>query len=141
MCALALSLVAGMVLVPRAQASLGACGSDPIVVLSNGVIIDLSALIGVAASDVQQVRYTLHIPSGLSVRSIIYTPSALGHKEVLQLFAGDAANTYDSVTVVNTGTKGIVVRARMSVIAPSHFPASAFAYGMDHQYLPLHVGL
>ncbi len=140
MCALALSLVAGMVLAPKAQASLGACGSDPIVVLSNGVIVDLSALIGDAASDVQQVNYILHVPAGLTVRFVIHTPSRLGSKEVLQLFADDAANTYDGVTQVDTVARGIGVWAHMRVIAPSHPPAGASVYGLDHQNLPLHVG-
>lgn len=137
--ALAASLLAAMFLAPHAQASLGGCLSDPVVILSQGVIIDLYTVIKDSTSDVQQVNYTLHVPVGLREIAIIYTSGVIGPKESFQIFADDAANTYDSVTEVNTGATGLAVKARLTVIAPLHAPASASIAGLDHQNLPLHV--
>lgn len=137
--ALAASLLAGMLLAPHAQASLGACLSDPVVILTQGVTIDLYTNIADSASDVQQINYTLHVPTGLQKILIIHTSGLIGPKEYFQISADDAANTYDSVTEVNTGATGLTVKARLTVIALPHTPVSASISGLDHQNLPLHV--
>jgi len=58
-----------LLLAPRssARAKISGCRSDPVVLLSTGVAVDLSAAIDDAATDVQQVAYTVHAPVGTSV--------------------------------------------------------------------------
>lgn len=137
--ALATCLLAGLLLAPHAQASLGACLSDPVVLLTQGVTVDLYTTIADRASDVQQVNYTLHVPTGLQTIAIIRTSGLIGPKEFFQIYPDDVANTYDSVTEVNTGATGLTVKARLTVIDPPHLPVSASISGLDHQNLPLHV--
>lgn len=137
--ALAASLLAAMLLAPHAQASLGACLSDPVVIFTQGVIVDLHTNIADKISDVQRVNYTLHVPMGLQEIAIIDTSGLIGEQERFQIFSDNAANTYDSVTEVDTGATGLTVKARLTVIALPHVPVSASISGLDHQDLPLHV--
>ena len=121
------------------QASLGTCGSDPVVVLSNGVTIDLNSAISDTESDVQQVAYTLHAPSGTSVISVIYTSGLIGPKEVLRFFADNLPDTYDTTTKVSTYTTHIAVTTATSVVPVLTWPAAASTSGYDQQYLHVSV--
>lgn len=125
--------------IPTAHASLGACGSDPVVVLSNGVTIDLYATVGDASDDVQQIVYTLHAPHGTSVLSVVYTSSLLGPKEVLQFEADTLPDTYATETVVTTGARGIAVTATTTVVPLLDLPATASTHGYDRQSLHVSV--
>ncbi|HZU11835.1 MAG TPA: hypothetical protein VFB58_03270 [Chloroflexota bacterium] len=102
--ALAFALVGSPLLAPRANAELGACYSDPVVVLSNGVTLDLSATINDSESDISQVAYSIHAPAGISVNSITYTSGPLGPKEVFRLVSSGTSTTYRVATLVSTGT-------------------------------------
>jgi hypothetical protein len=124
---------------PVAQASLGGCGSDPVVLLSNGVTLDLNTSIDDTASDVQQVVYTLHVPSGTSVTSVTYTSGLLGPKELLRFFADNLPDTYDTATTVNTATNGIAVTTTTTAVPLSDTPASAATSGHDQQNLHVSV--
>jgi len=70
---LAAGLLINSPLVRVAHADIGGCRSDPVVVLSNGVVVDLSAVIADDAADVRGVAYTLHVPAGL--RAVSVAPS------------------------------------------------------------------
>ena len=48
------------------------CRSDPLVTLSNGMQVRLTATIMTDPSQVSNVAYTLHVPQGLSVTSVQY---------------------------------------------------------------------
>ncbi len=139
--ALAAGLLAGALLAPAARASLGACLSDPVVILSGGVTIDLYTIIHAHASDVQQVNYTLHAPVGMRLLRIIPTRGVIGPKEKVQFAADDMAQTYDTVTEVDTVTRGIAVHTRTTVLALGHLPVTGSAAGQDHQNLPVHLVL
>ncbi len=105
-------LLAGGLPAPSAHAAL-ACRSDPIVVLSNGVTLELSATIFDDVSDVQQVNYTLQAPKGVTVQRVITTDGAVGYKEhfaVQALPAGATAN-YTSVVQVTMATKTLSFQA------------------------------
>src|SRR5579872_1891372 len=52
----------------------GFCYDDPIVLLSNGVTVDMSATISDSASDVRAVQYALHVPATVArIVSISYS--------------------------------------------------------------------
>jgi hypothetical protein len=122
-----------------AQATLGACNGDPVVVLSNGVTIDLYTTIQDDVSDVQQVVYTLHAPSGTGVVSVAYTSGLLGPKEVLRFYADNLPSTYDTATSVRTYASGIAVTAATSAVPVVGTPVTASTSGNDQQNLHVSV--
>lgn len=133
-------LLTAPLLASSAQAELGVCGSDPVVILSNGAIIDLSATISDAEPDVQQVAYTLHAPAGTVAVGWINTYGPLGPKETLRFYADDAPNTYDSSTIVTTGQPRVSVSASARALdALGLLIAGGTASGWNDQPLRVHV--
>lgn len=137
--ALCAGLLAGTIRAPVAHAALGACRGDPIVVLSNGVVVDLNTTIDADVSDVQQVAYTLHAPAGTSVVVMIHTSGLLGPKERLVFSADDAPNSYDTATTVDASTAGAAVTTSMSAVPLTGLPATASASGQVQQTLHMSV--
>jgi len=135
------ALLAGTVLVPSARADLVGCRSDPVVILSNGVMVDLTATINDTAADVQQVAYTLHAPMGTSIVSVLYTSGVLGPKEVLRFVADSTAGIYSSLTQVRTGSHGVAVAAQTIAVPLGGLPVRGAATGQDHQALWVQVSL
>ncbi len=121
-----------------AHAEISGCGSDPVVLLSNGVAVDLSAAIDDVATDVQQVAYTLHAPVGTRVVGWQISDGPLGPKETLQFYADNAPNTYGTTTVVYTLTPHISATATTQVMSamPS---AGVSTSGWDAQPLRVQV--
>src|SRR5579872_7009733 len=115
--ALASGLMATPLLTRNASAQLGPCFLDPVLVLSNGAIIDLSDLIGDTSRDIQSVTYTLHVPTGVQVLAEYRTPGPLGKVESFSWTADDAPGTYDAQTTVTTGTSSISVTALMAWVS------------------------
>jgi len=126
---------------PVAQASIGGCASDPVVVLSSGVSVDLRATIDDDAGDVQQVVYTLHAPVGTGVTRWLGTSGPLGPKEVFHFLADTAPGRYDSATLVSTTTRGVAVSASTAVIPVGTTPRSGSAAGTDRQTLRIHLAV
>jgi hypothetical protein len=122
-----------------AQATLGACNGDPVVALSNGVVIDLNTTIHDDLSDVQQVVYALHAPSGTRVVSVVYTSGLLGPKEVLRFYADNLPDTYDTATTVSTYTTGIAVTTATTAVPVVGIPATASTSGFDQENLLVSV--
>jgi hypothetical protein len=101
--AAALFLLIALLSAPGAQAGASVCRTDPIVWLSDGHKVTLSANIGTDLSKVHQVTYTLHAPAGLTVTSIVHTAGGLGTKEVFNFYADQPGRRYTTGTVVRTG--------------------------------------
>jgi hypothetical protein len=135
---LAAGLLAGLLPAPAAHAAIGGCRSDPIVLLSNGDILDLSANIDDSATDVQQVTYTLHGPAGSSVIGVIPTSGVLGPKETFQYTADAAAGSYGVETMVSTLTPNVGVTATAQAIGLL-WSDSASAQGWSLQPLRLAI--
>src|SRR5690348_13123297 len=85
-----------------AQASHSACRTDPIVILSDGHRLNLTALVNIDSSGVQQINYTLHIPSGVGVTRIIYTQGVPGLRESFAYYADQPARRYITTTNIHT---------------------------------------
>lgn len=138
---LAVSLVVGGLAAPRAGAIM-ACRTDPVVFLSNGVKINLSAtLYNAKPSDVRQITYLLHAPAGVTVTNVVYTGGAFSHRESFQFVADDTPNSYDSTTFVDTVNTGISVTATSQAAGNDAGSSRVSANGQDHQNIPVHVSM
>lgn len=97
-------------------AKLIACRSDPVVILSDGTIIDVSADIDTLLWNVTEVHYTLNIPAGTSPLVIIHTPAWLTSTETFTITADQEPHRYTSSTQVRIrGGSSVQVNAHMLV--------------------------
>ena len=128
--ALLLGLAAVLLAVLPAQAAVLGCRSDPAVVLSNGLVLDLSADIAVLPWDVQKVVYSLHIPRGVNPVVILRTRAWPTSIESFIAYADNPPGRYDSTTVVHTRQRGVAVTAHLLVGLNS-----GSASGFDRQRL------
>ena len=91
------------------------CRSDPVVLLSDGTLVDVSADIDTLLLNVTEVHYTLHIPQGLSPILVIRTKAWLTSTETFSFYADQAAHQYSSSTIVQTRSGNTDVTADMLV--------------------------
>jgi hypothetical protein len=87
---------------PTAWAGMRACRADPVILLSNGEIVQTDVAVMTDAANVKQVLYTLHLPVGVKVISVIYTPSEIGQKEVVRFIDDMPPYQYMNDTVITT---------------------------------------
>src|SRR4051794_29529093 len=78
-------------------AATGGCRADPIVWLSNGTKITVTASSTAAASAVKMLTYTLHVPRGVKVTKVLYTGGVLKAKERVVVVA-DRTSGYQIAT-------------------------------------------
>jgi hypothetical protein len=97
---------------PVSKAAVGGCRSDPIVILSDGTILDVSADIGTDVSNVREIHYVVHGPRNVMLVSAISTPT-LGFrgKETFTYYADAAPNQYITETMVQTTYNRVSVTA------------------------------
>lgn len=118
---LACLLLAGLVMsdsfAPSAEAAVGGCRSDPIVILSDGTILDVSAEIGTAVSNVREIHYVVHGPRGVKLVSAISTPT-LGFKgkETFTYYDDAAPKQYITETLVQTTYNQVSVTAHTTFV-------------------------
>ena len=127
---------------PRASAAT-ACRADPVVILSNGAVIDLNLSISDTLSNVQHVAYTLHGPAGTRL-VFVYYPDGTGAISSVQYLSDDTLGNYDGDTVVTTGVKDTMT-AFLSVLAlpftggnPTP-PAPAQGHSGQDLHIHLHI--
>ena len=112
---LALALAALIILVsttrtPVAYAALGGCRGDPVVILSDGTVLDVSVEIGVSVSKVETIEYVVHGPRGVRLVAAISTPTlGFAGKEVFTYFDDAAPGQYITDSFVATRVDGIRV--------------------------------
>lgn len=128
---LSAALLVSPLLTPHAQAIIGGCGGDPVVVLSDGTILDLNVRADTGASTVRQIVYTLHAPVGTHVVSV----TALGLRETLSFLADNTPHTYDTVTRVDASTLGAAVTTRTTVVPLLDVLATGSATGATNENL------
>ncbi len=74
---------------------------DPIVTLSTGRIVQMTANVAVSsASTIGTINWTLHAPTNASVVSVVYNDGVSSH-ENFRFFADQAAGSYTATVVVN----------------------------------------
>jgi hypothetical protein len=113
---LLLTLVFMFIIPTAAQARLIFCRSDPVVILSNGTILDLSADVSTLLFNVREVHYELHVPRGVRALVVIHTPAWITSKETFTLIADQPENTYVANTVAHTRVGGTTVTANLLLL-------------------------
>jgi hypothetical protein len=120
-------LIAGMLVVGSATGLLGTtdtraafigCRSDPIVVLSNGIVLDLSANIADDVSDIQSISYGLHVPTGVSLMRSVSTDGVVGYDEQFTVqpdsMLSGTAGIYTVEVQIQTGSANISATATIA---------------------------
>lgn len=102
-----LVLILSLLSASPASAAIRTCRTDPVILLSNGEIIQTDATIETDVSDVQEVRYTLHLPKGVQVIAVIHTPSQIRDKEVVEFVDDLPPYHYTTITRVQTATPNV----------------------------------
>ncbi|HMO59169.1 MAG TPA: hypothetical protein PKC19_17580 [Roseiflexaceae bacterium] len=97
-------------LTPVADAALRGCRSDPVVILSDGTILDVQAEIGTSVSNVREIHYVVHGPPGVSLVAAISTPTiGFTGKETFTYYADSRPGVYVTETLVHTSINGVPV--------------------------------
>lgn len=110
---MAVALLAAM---PRfAAAAIVSCRADPIVTLSNGKVVQMTAFMETDAANVKLITYTLRAPKGTTVVNVAYTGGELASKEKFVFYADRNSNNYGTETVVTTETAGVRVSAQTRI--------------------------
>jgi hypothetical protein len=101
-----LVLAATFFLLPTASASaaLVKCRTDPIFLLSNGDVINVTLDISTDAANIRNLHYVLHVPAGVTVRKVTYTALNLRLAETYRVYQDSPAKAYTIATVVTTRT-------------------------------------
>lgn len=134
---LALLLVVWLAIVAPAHAIEIGCRSDPLIILSNGAIIDLSADIAALPWEIERVVYVLHAPVGTSLIAAIHTPSWPGTVEEFHFYADNPPGQYNSTTTVYTEDEGVAVTAHLIYAIGLLRIGIDSAPGMDQEAIPL----
>ena len=83
------------------SAALVVCRGDPVFTLSNGTVLSILVEAETAADNVDKVTYTLHVPPGVEVESVVYSPP-LGDKEKYKVIQDSQPGSYTAETLVKT---------------------------------------
>jgi hypothetical protein len=99
------------------EAAAGGCRFDPIVILSDGTILDVSADIGTDVSNVREIHYVVHGPRGVKLITSISTPT-LGFqgKETFTYYDDAAPKQYITETLVQTTYNQVSVTAHTTFV-------------------------
>lgn len=100
-------VLAGMALssthAPVAQATIFGCRTDPVVVLSDGTVLDVTVAIDTDVSNVQEIRYIVHGPPNVQLVAAISTPTlGFAGKETFTYYADAEPYQYVTETLVQT---------------------------------------
>ncbi len=123
-------------LASHAHAAFGACRSDPIVRLSNGVTVDLTANISTSTANVKKIAYTLHGPVGTTVTKVTYTQGWVGPPERFTYLADEPAGQYDAYTVAST-TDSTAVTATTTIPSKGAASVSGLSGASQHVHLSI----
>jgi hypothetical protein len=121
-------------LAPTAEAALSGCHSDPLIVLSDGTILDVTVAINTTVSNVTEIQYVVHGPSTVKLVSAISTPTlGFAGKETFTYYADAQPNQYITETLVRTISDPIAVTAYTT------FSKLTLGYGplLTLQYKPI----
>ena len=114
-----LALLALTILAGTAQAGL-LCRSDPVVILTNGVTLDIGASISTLPWQVQEVHYELHIPQGVRMLLAIHTPAWLTSQETFTAISDQAPDQYQVITTAKTTDGNATVTADTVLVSALH---------------------
>jgi len=105
------TLAALFAMTAPAYAAASVCRTDPVVILTDGTIIDISASIDTPLFNLQHVTYELHGPVGSRVLLVLRTPNLPNTTESFQFYADGPADQIQTDTLVTTSTSNAGVTA------------------------------
>jgi hypothetical protein len=135
---LSATVLACFPMAPDAHAATGSCTSEPVAILSNGYALDMDATIQDDASDVQNVNYTLKVPSGVSLVSWTDT-AALGPKDSHSVSSSGSSGSYRVSVQAKTGAQVSVTASTVLVNAGGAHVSSNSASGHSSEQLSMSV--
>lgn len=91
------------------------CSAAPVVILTDGSAVMLSATIGTEAIYVQNIYYTLHVPRGKVLQEVKNTAGVLGGHETVTLIADNDPGKYSSSTLVSVLAAQVPVTTTISI--------------------------
>jgi hypothetical protein len=109
-------VMASILFAQPASAAIRTCRADPILLLSNGEILQTDATIQTDVANVQEVRYRLHLPQGVRVIAVIHTPSRIRDKEVVEFVDDLPPYHYTTVTTIRTTMPNVLSEANTRVL-------------------------
>jgi hypothetical protein len=114
-----------------------ACRADPVVVLANGITVDLHVSINDTLSDVSHISYVLHGPP---VASAVATyPDGSGSISSFKYVPDDNVGNYDADIVVTTRTMVSMTGYMDWVVGLGNPTPTAPAQGHSGQDLHIHM--
>lgn len=117
---------------------IGHCRTDPVVLLSDGTQLTITATIADTARDVRAVAYAVRVPAGTSLARLSFPSDGIKVRETVRVYADNRPASYGVVTMVETGATARSI-VRMSVIRPDGRQASATSAGMARRAISTHV--
>jgi hypothetical protein len=107
---LLIGLFVSSLLAPTAEAAFKGCRSDPVVILSDGTILDIQAEIGTNVENVREIHYTVHGPRGVRLVASIRTPLiGFKGKETFSYYDDAGPGEYVTETLVRTVNNPVAV--------------------------------
>jgi len=120
---LASALAGGFGRTSEVRAAVASRG-DPIVHLSNGVVLDVGVIVNDAASDVSSLQYTVHTPQNVGITSVVYpVGDAFAAKERFIVQPDNVSRTYTTYGILQTFTPNQTYTLYTNVVG--YAPASA----------------
>ena len=92
------------------------CRSDPVVILSNGVIMDFGANISTLPWNVEEVHYELHVPVGVKLIASVHTPTWIASYETFTFHADQPAGEYIVQAIVRTNKENVQVNLDATLV-------------------------
>lgn len=120
-----------------ASAGLDACRVDPIVWLSDGSVVSLTARVATSASNVERIDYVLYAPRGVQVVKVVYTGGALRDKENVMLVADNPAGILAARVMVVAPGYDVPVKTQMRLLRG----VSVTAYGSTGEPIMLRLNV
>jgi hypothetical protein len=109
-----------LIVIEQTRAAAMSCRSDPIVDLSDGTRLQFNIEIETALDNVIGIRYQLHVPVGVEINRINYTPSWARSREIVELIADQPPGSYQIHTMVDTGSMSVPVTVDAMMVAQSN---------------------
>jgi hypothetical protein len=99
-------------LAPTTEAAVSGCRADPLVLLSDGTILDVSVDIGTNVANVTEIRYVIHGPIGVKLVAALSTPTlGFAGRETFTYYGDARPGEYVTETQVRTSYDNVAVTA------------------------------
>jgi hypothetical protein len=127
-------LIVSILFAEPASAAIRTCRADPIILLSNGEVIQTGATIQTDLKNVRQIEYTIHLPVGVRAIAVIHTSGRLREKEVVKFVNDLPPYHYTTGTRISTAVANVQSVAYTRVLS-----RSGSAVGISGEHLIIQI--